>query len=188
MAPVFFALELKYPTSIEAEKSAPFTDCFPSWSIIHYEFPARGSMPPVKLVWYDGGKIPERPAELEAERKMSDNGTIYIGDKGKIMISGYAPRLIPESRMQDFKRPKPTIPRIPEGNHFKNWFTACKGGQPACSNFDFAGPLAETVLAGNIALRLGKRLEWDGQAMKAKNAPEADQYVRREYRKGWSLV
>jgi hypothetical protein len=89
--------------------------------------------------------------------------------------------------MKEFKRPPKTLPRIPAGNHHQDWFIACKGGRPACSNFDFAGPLAEAVLAGNLAIRAGKRLEWDGPAMKATNAPEVSQYVRREYRKGWSL-
>lgn len=187
MAPVFFALDLKYPTSIESEMSAPFNDCYPSWSIIRYEFPERGTMPPLRLTWYDGGKKPQRPEELEPERPFDGNGTLIIGDKGKIIYGGASPRIIPEAKMKEFKRPPETLPRIPEGDHHKDWFIACKGGRPACSNFEFAGPLAETVLAGNIALRLGKRLEWDGPSMKAKNAPEADQYVRREYRKGWDL-
>jgi hypothetical protein len=89
--------------------------------------------------------------------------------------------------MKEFKRPAPTIPRVPNGDHHQNWFAACKGGPPASSNFDFAGPLAEAVLAGNIAVRLGKRIEWDGPNMKAKNAPEADPLIHREYRKGWAL-
>ena len=186
MAPVFMALKLGAPTAIEAETSGNFPDCGPNWSIIRYDFPARGGMAPVKLVWYDGGKIPPRPEELEKERNWGDNGTLLVGDKGKILYDG-TPRIIPETKMKEFKLPPKDLPRVPNGNHHEDWFIACKGGRPACSNFDFAGPLAEAVLAGNVAIRVGKRLEWDGPNMKATNAPEADKYIRRDYRKGWSL-
>ncbi len=186
MAPVFYALDLKYPTSIQSETSGTFDDCAPAWSIITYEFPARGEKPPVKLVWYDGKKLPPRPAELEAERNLKDNGTLLYGDNGKILFDGL-PRIIPEAKMKAFVRPEPSIPRIPKGDHFEDFFIACRGSRPASSNFDFAGPLAETVLAGNVAIRVGKRLEWDGPNMKATNAPEADKYIRRSYRDGWRV-
>jgi len=187
MAPVFMALKLGLPTALEAETSGSSVETGPNWSIIKYEFPARGDMPPVKLTWYDGGKMPPRPEEYEKDRKWDNNGTLLVGDKGKIMLFGYNPRIIPEAKMKDFKLPEKTLPRVPGGNHHEDWFIACKGGRPACSNFDFAGPLAEAVLAGNIAVRVGKRIEWDGPNMKAKNCPEADPLVHREYRKGWSL-
>ncbi|HEY3324516.1 MAG TPA: Gfo/Idh/MocA family oxidoreductase [Planctomycetota bacterium] len=186
MSPIYKALSLKYPTAIEAESSGGTKESGPLWSIIKYEFPARGEMPPVKLIWYDGGKLPPRPEELEKDRQWGDNGTMLIGDKGKLLYDG-TPRIIPEAKMKEFKRPEPTIPRIPKGDHHLDFFIACKGGRPASSNFEFAGPLAESVLAGNIAVRLGKRIEWDGPNMKATNAPEADALIRREYRKGWTL-
>jgi len=187
MAPVFFALKLGYPTAVEAETSGVLKESAPAWSIVRYEFPARGDMPPVKLTWYDGKKKPPRPEDLEEDRQLGDSGTLLVGDKGKLMVVDDNPRIIPEAKMREFKRPPKTLPRIPAGDHQKDWFTACKGGRPACSNFDFSGPLTEAVLAGNVAIRAGKRLEWDGPGIKAANAPEADAFIRREYRKGWSL-
>ncbi len=187
MAPVFFALKLGYPTAVEAETSGATPECAPAWSIVRYEFPARGDMPPVKLTWYDGKKTPPRPEELEEGRSFGDTGTLLVGDKGKLMVFDDNPRLIPEAKMQEFKRPPKTLPRVPRGDHQRDWFSACRGGGPACSNFDFAGPLTEAVLAGNVAIRTGKRLEWDWPNVKAANAPEADPFIRREYRKGWSL-
>jgi hypothetical protein len=146
-------------------------------------------MPPCKLFWYDGGQYPSREIlELPEGREIPDNGQIIVGDKGKMSLRGAGPRLMPESRMKEFKRPAPSIPRC-ESDHFREWVTACKGGRPAFSNFDHAGPLTEMVLLGNFALRagLGKRVEWDGPNMKCTNMPELNQFVKREYRKGWSL-
>jgi len=180
--PVAWALKLGRPVAIEAEHSGHNGDSFPAWSIIRFEYPQRGDLPPVKLVWYDGGKKPPRPEELDPSRgELPGNGRILVGDKGKI----YGTRLIPEAKMKELKPPPKTLPRVP--SHYEDWFTACKGGRPACSNFDFIGPIAEGVMAGNIALKLGKRIEWDGEAMKARNCPEADALVKREYRKGWTL-
>ena len=123
-----------------------------------------------------------RPAELEKERNLSANGIILIGDKGTI-VEG---RLVPESRMKDYKKPAQSIPRI-TGTHEQNWIDACKGGPPACSNFEYAGPLTETVLLGNVAIRTGKRIEWDGSNMKVTNIPEANELLGRKYREGWTL-
>ncbi len=187
MAPVFLALKLGYPTAVEAETSGNTKETAPAWSIVRYEFPARGEMPPVKLTWYDGKKKPPRPEELEEDRQLGESGTLLVGDKGKLMIFDDNPRIIPEAKMREFKRPPKTLPRVPGGNHHQDWFISCKGGRPACSNFDFAGPLTEAVLAGNVAIRTGARLEWDGPNMKALNAPQADAFIRRNYRKGWEL-
>jgi predicted dehydrogenase len=187
MSPIFFALKLGYPTAVEAKSSELFKETAPLWSIITYEFPARGDLPPVKMTWYDGKKQPPRPEELEPDRKWDFNGTLFVGDKGKLLFDG-TPRIIPEAKMKEFKRPEATLPRTPGNDHHTDFFIACRGGRPAISNFDFASLVAESALVGNISLRLGnKRLEWDGPAMKATNAPEAQPYVRREYRKGWTL-
>jgi len=185
MAPAFWALELGKPTAVSAETSDTHKDVFPAWSIITYEFPARGDQPPVKLVWYDGGKVPARPEELGEGRDMGGNGSLYVGDKGKM----FGNRIIPESKMKDFKRPDPWIPRIPGNDHHTDFFIACKGGRPASSNFDFAGNLAEAALTGNVAMRAGKRIEWDAENMKPKNCsdPAVLQVIHREYRKGWTL-
>jgi hypothetical protein len=172
---------------VEAKSSEVFKETAPLWSIITYEFPARGDLPPVKMTWYDGKKQPPRPEELEPDRKWDYNGTLFIGDKGKLLFDG-TPHIIPEAKMKEFKRPEPTLPRTPGNDHHTDFFIAAKGGRPAVSNFDFASLVTESALVGNISLRLGgKRLQWDGPNMKATNAPGAQQYVKRQYRKGWTL-
>ena len=205
--PVFTALKLGYPASVEANivpyrvkqesgwtKVVENKETYPAASIVRYKFGARGEMPEVKLTWYDGGMMPERPEELEPGRVMGndDSGVIFIGDKGKLMCGTYgdSPRIIPETKMQEYNRPPKTIRRVANGTdgHEQNWVEACKGGEPACSNFDYSGPLTETVVMGNLAVRFpGQKLEWDGENMKVLNVPEANEYVHRQYRNGWSL-
>ena len=186
MAPIFFALDFAYPTAVELVDEEGMTkESGPQWAIIRYDIPARGKRPPYKLFWYDGKKKPPRPEELEKSRKIPNGGALLIGDKGK-MFAGGTPRIIPESKMKEFKRPEQSLPRIPKGSHHEDFFIACKGGRPACSNFSFAGPVTETVLAGNLALRLKRRIELDLPNLKAKNVPEADTLIKREYRKGWT--
>jgi len=185
--PVFSALKLGYPASVEACATKVNNETFPLASIVRYEFPARGDMPPVKLNWYDGGMKPPRPEELEPGRRMTS--VIFIGDKGKLMCGEYGdrPRLIPESKMKEYKRPPKTLPRV-KGSHEQNWIDACKGGEPACSNFDYSGPFTESVVMGNLAIRrLGKKLLWDGKNMEVTNDDEANEYVNPPYRNGWSL-
>lgn len=188
-APIFRALKLGYPTSVEASTSGVNSETAPLSSIVRYEFPARGDMPPVKLTWYDGGLMPPRPAELEDGRRFgSVDDNLYVGDKGKML--GH--RLIPEARMKEYEKPPATLPRSP--GHHKEWLLACKGGPPAGSNFELSGPMAEVVLLGNIAVRMGQqlyesglKLYYDGPNMRITNMPEANKYIRREYRKGWTL-
>jgi predicted dehydrogenase len=185
--PVFRALKLGHPTSVRAECTAFNRDSYPSASTVYYEFPARSDMPPVKLTWYDGGRLPQRPEELEAGRRMPESGTIFVGDKGKIISDEYsgAPRIIPESKMKAYKVPPKTLPRSP--GHHNEWVEACKGGKPAGSNFEFASLLTQVVLLGNVALRAGKKLSWDGANMKVTNDSEANNYLHRSYREGWTL-
>ena len=131
--------------------------------------------------------MPPRPEALEAYRTLGGNGILYLGTKGAMLGGGWseAPRLVPLSRMRTYDKPKQTLPRV-KGHH-RNWLDACKGGKPASSNFDYAGPMTEVILLGNVALRAGKKLAWDGEKMKASNAPEADKYIRPEYHNGWTL-
>jgi predicted dehydrogenase len=198
----FSALKLGYPTSVQACVTTQpgdkmFTwienkESFPASSIVRYSFPARGEMPPVKLAWWDGGMLPERPEELEPGRKLelTDNGgTIFVGEKGKIICGTYSdsPRLIPESKMQAYTRPPKTLPRV-KGSHEQNWIDACKGGPPACSNFDYSGPFTEAVVMGNLAIRFpGEKIEWDGPNMRVTNLAEANELILPPYREGWSL-
>ena len=188
-APIFRALKLGYPTSVEACSSGVNSETAPLASIVRYEVPARGDMPPVKLTWYDGGLMPPRPAELEDGRRYGGaDSNLYVGDKGKML--GH--RLIPEARMKEYKQPSKTLPRSP--GHHKEWIRACKDGPPAGSNFEVSGPMAEVVLLGNIAVRMGQtlyekglKLYYDGPNMRITNMPEANKYIRREYRKGWTV-
>lgn len=186
--PVFRALKLGHPASVSASCTPVNKETYPLASIIHYQFPARGDMPPVEVTWYDGGLKPARPQELEEGRELESGGTLFVGDKGKML--GH--RLIPESRMKEYKKPPQILPRSP--GHFEEWIEACKGGKPAGSNFDHAGPLTEFVLLGNVALRVELRekltrtkLHWDGPNMKITNLPEANDFLQRPYRQGWAL-
>ena len=187
--PVFRALKLGYPTSVEACCTLVNNETYPVASRVTYEFPARGDLVPVKLHWYDGGMKPPRPPELEDGRKWDTNGQLYIGSKGK-MLGG---RLIPESRQKEYGKPPHKLERSP--GHYMEWVIACKGGKPAGSNFpDHAGLLAQVVLMGNIAIRpalkdklLGTKLLWDAKEFKFTNMPEANQFLTKEYRQGWSL-
>ena len=200
----FWALRLKYPVSVEGcistywkglwEKTEPKNEEYPRSTIVRYKFPAREGLPEVLLTWWDGGMMPPRPAELEEGRPMgdSDGGVLFIGDRGLLMCGCYGrnPQLIPAARMKDFQQPAPVIERIPGdiGGHEQDWVRACKGGKPASSNFDYSGPLSETVLMGNLAVRYpNRRLLWDGEKMRVTNDAAADSYVRRHYRQGWTL-
>jgi predicted dehydrogenase len=182
----FWSLQLGYPESVEAEVSNRNDETFPKWSIITYRFPARGAMPPVKLVWYDGGKLPPRPKQLEAGRNLQvEGGQLYYGDKGAIMTGSYANacRLIPETAMKEYgkNRPAATYPR--SVGHFKEWIEACKGGPAPGSNFDYAGVLTEVVLLGVLAVRTGKKIECDPKTGRILNLPEDHPYIRLGFRK-----
>ena len=123
---------------------------------------------------------------------MGKGGTVIVGSKATAITGTHAgvPRIIPETKMKEYKRPPKTIERIPEGKngHEKDWIQACKGGKPASSNFDYSGPLTEMILMGNLAVRYPqRRLIWDGAKMEMTNDQEANSYVRRQYRDGWSL-
>jgi hypothetical protein len=192
--PVFRALKLGAPTSVEASSTRVNEEMFPLASMVTYQFPARDAFPAVKLVWYDGGLRPPRPASLEPGRVMGSTGALLLGEQGAILSqpqrTGYV--VLPESRRQAYGQPPRRLPRSP--GHYQEFVNACKGGPPAGANFDWAGPLTETVLLGNIALRLKLRqqlttqkLLWDPHAFRFTNSDEANQFLRREYRTGWTL-
>ncbi len=187
--PIFRALKLGYPVSVEASSSGVNDETAPLASIIRYEFPARQGMGALKLTWYDGGLMPARPAELEDGRRFGNaDDNLYVGTRGKIL--GH--RLLPETRMKEYGTPPRVLPR--SAGHHKEWLEACKGGKPAGSNFDLSGPMAEVVLLGVVAVRMsrklyeqGLKLYYDGPNMRITNLPEANKYIRRDYRRGWSL-
>jgi len=186
--PVFRALKLKYPTSLQAVSTLVNQETYPSGSMVRYEFPARENMPPVSLTWYDGGLRPMRIPELEEGTQMGTGGVLYVGDKGKILDDIILPRSLRES----YKIPAPYIPSSP--GHEEEWIRACKGGDPGGSDFEWAGPLTETVLLGNIALRpelkeklSGQSLNWSPDKFSFTNLPEADKFLHYQYREGWTL-
>ena len=187
--PVFWALKLGHPTSVEATSLDLNPDTHPVASIVTYRFPARGDLPPVKLTWYEGLR-PPRPIELEDGRRMGhiEGGVLFKGSKGTLMAGVYGedPRLIPESKMKEYKQPPKTIPRV-EDSHEQDWVRACKDGRPAGADFEYSGLLTEVCLLGNMAKRVDARIEWDGANMKVTNLPEANKYIHTPYREGWTL-
>jgi len=184
--PVFWALDLGYPISVEA-RPGPFNDeTYPTATSVKWEFPARGDLPPVTVTWNDGERRPPMPGDIEPGRKLPSQGGLYYGDKGTLLAPHMGnPRLVPEEKMKGFKMPEPFLGR--GENHYQQWIKACKGGPKPTANFDYAGPLSETILFGNVAARAGKKLLWDGPNLKITNAPEANEFLKRKYRKGWTL-
>ena len=178
-----WALGLRHARTIEAEGPPVHPESAPNWLIVRYEYPARGDQPPVKLTWYQGDKRP--PILAKTKYAQWGAGTIFVGEKGQLIANYGEHHLMPEEKFADFKRPDPFIPK--SVGHHNEWIQACKtGGKTTCS-FDYSGPLTETVLLGNVSYRSGRRLEWDRKALKITNAPEAMKFIRREYRKGWTL-
>jgi len=193
---IFRVLKLGTPTSVEASGSAfsptmwtelqANEETYPRASMVRWQFPARQDIPPVEVVWYDGGLLPTRPEEL-GQQKLDREGLLFVGDKGKILcaFSGGNPRLIPDSKMRAYKRPPKTLPR--SIGHHQEWIEACKGHDPAGANFEFSGPVTEALLLGNVALRTRNKLYWDGPEMKVDGAAEANQHIHCRYREGWAL-
>lgn len=188
----FWALELGVPTSARIKATSPRNEeTAPEWSILEMNFPARRNHPPVRLTWYDGGKQP--PADLFHGQPIPSNGSLAIGEKGTLLTRTWNGgesaadmfMLLPVERFEDYQPPAPSLPRA-DGHH-REWIAACKGGPAPLSNFGYASVLTEALLVGALALRTGKPIEWDLEGMKAKGLPEADPFIRPEYRKGWSL-
>ena len=238
LGPANQALQLGNPIAVEcirAEQKSKFA--FPSRSVLRYDFPARGNMPPVSLFWYDGGRngnpanffhpkglenenLLPMPNNLAArgrpdfgsagERRVTPemiaayyakqgkrapadkgvlmrDGSIFVGDKGYLATVGRGEgvQLLPASRWADYKLPDPILSRSP--GHYRDWFRACKGGDPACSNFSVAGPYTEWVTLGAIATRFEGKLLYDAKTQRFTNRPEANQYLKPVFRKGWEL-
>jgi predicted dehydrogenase len=180
LSSVFKAMKLEYPIRIEATCEEVKPEIWSRRFEVRYEFPARGDMPPLTLIWRHGGLEPPRPKDLEAGRRVA--GDLYIGEKGTLMDH----RLVPESKMQSYGRPPQVLPRSP--GHDKEWVDACRGGPPAGSDFvAHGGLLTETCLLGNVALRTGKKLVWDGPNMRFTNDESLNDRLQREYREGWTL-
>jgi len=195
--PAFWALELGAPRVIEATSThydpAVASQTYPRASIVRYEFPARGARPPVKLTWYDGRLLPPVPEELEPGRALPSSGALLVGTRGKILHGSHGAdgvRLIPETRMAEYRRPPKTLPRV-VGTHEDDWIRACKegpGGRPPCSPFEYGAALTEMVLLGVVAIRMkDQRLEWDAANLRFTNNEKANELLQITYRSGWSL-
>lgn len=195
----FMALKLGYPTTVEAESGEINPETYPNWARITFQFPAREEMPPVKLVWYEGSNKGKRvlpPERLTKGQRMSDSGSLMVGEKGILFSpNDYGQRysLLPQKDFEGYKGPAETLPRNSNGNRDVDlgqkaeWVAAIRGGPPAMSNFNYAALLTETILLGNVAMRLGKKLEWDGPNMRVTNSSEAEQYIKPHFREGWKL-
>ena len=187
-----WAMKLGNPTSIEAESSPMNDETYPNWSVVRWEFPARGKLPPVKVTWYDGwahgGKRPYKKW-LDGKRATA-SGAILIGEKGKFYQTcafGTTWRLLPDDKFRDNKEVAAIREATRRVNHHKEWIAACKTGSPTASNFDYAARLAETVLLGNVALRVRKRIQWNAEKVRVMDCPEAEPLINRPYRDGWTL-
>lgn len=190
--PVFRALKLGAPESVEASSSRVNAETYPVASMITYHFPQRGDMAPVKLTWYDGGLRPPRHPALKEGDVMGTNGILLVGDDGVLHSDWVKWRLFPEEKAQEYGAPPQKLKRSP--GHHQEFIDACKGGEKAGSNFDWAGPMTEAVLLGNVALRsqlredlTKKKLLWDSEKMEFTNHPAANEFLRREYRMGWEV-
>jgi predicted dehydrogenase len=179
----FWALKLQAPLTIEASGPPPHPEIAPASMTAAYTYAARGSQPPVKLTWYQGEDKPE--IWKTGGIPKWDSAILFVGSKGMILASYEKYILLPEKDFADFQRPDPTLPRSP--GHHAEWIAACKGGKPTSADFQYSGWLTEANHLGNVAYRVGKTLEWDPKKLRAKNAPEADRFIHREYRKGWKL-
>jgi hypothetical protein len=211
MDPAYWALQLGAPSTIECVMEQGNTDQSPpKCAIVKYTFPARpfrepypsvkwyGSvLPPVTVYWYDGTlpdgspNLPPRPEGIPDDELLGEgeNGSYFVGESGLATTGCYGngSRLLPSQLMEDYAAPDEVIPRVPDGNPYLEWVTACKGEGAMGSSFDYAGPFTETVLLGNVAVRVGegKTIAWDAEAMRSPNCPEANLYLDREYRTDW---
>ncbi len=187
--PAFWALKLDQCDrfSVEASSVGTTEETCPAASLIYFDFPARAGMGPVRITWYEGGVMPPRPAELEAGRTLGEHGILFVGSKGSILGDGWSksPRIIPEAKMQAYRKPAKTLPRV--AGHHRDWLNACKGKGKASDNFGYSGPLSEFVLMGNVAIRTGKKLDFDWKNMNVTNLPEANKLIKPGYREGWKI-
>lgn len=183
--PVVNALQLGPPRTVSAEGPAPQAESGPVWCNVHWEFPGtKFTTDSVAVHWYEAGKQPPREIfKAPADWKGSPNGVLYVGEKGNLFV-GFpeAAELFPRETFADTK-----LPAIADHNHYTQWTDAILGKTQTSCPFSYSGPLTETVLLGNVAYRSGQKLQWDSQKLEAVNAPSANQFIRREYRKGWEV-
>ncbi len=179
---VYWALNLRHPLTVEAEGPV-HAHSAARWTIARQAFPSRGTMPPVTLNWYNGGPYPICVKEKNVPQWGS--AVLFVGSEGMLLSDYSRHELLPEDQYVDFQRPAPFIPA--SIGHHKEWIEACKTGGPTTCNFDYSGALTEGGLLCNVALRTGRKLTWDARNLRAIGCPEAEAFIRREYREGWTL-
>ncbi len=185
---VHWALDLRGPSTISTAGPPPHPESTTAGLTVKYRYPARGDLPPVSLTWYDGGLKPPILATLKNQNGEPldwGSGQLFIGDRGMI-ISNYGQHLLlPAEKFADYKRPEPFIPR--SIGHHNEWIRAIKSGGTTTCNFDYSGALTEAVLLGVASYRSGETIEWDATNLKATNSKKAQNFIHKEYRKGWTL-
>lgn len=182
-----WALDLVDPTLVDFSGAGAGPGMGPDGCIGYYHFPANDKRPAVKVTWYDGGLRPPRPAGWPADQPLPGRGVLFVGDEGVLFCGGAggAPKLVPESRMADFKKPEPTLKRVV--SHHRNWLDACKGGEAAGSEFGYGAQLTELAMLGALSLRLGQSIRWNAAEMRATGLPAADAIIKEDYRSGWEI-
>lgn len=182
----FWSLDLDYPTAVETTSTPYNKDTYPLATTTYYEFPARGARPAVKMIWYDGGLLPPKPAEMGDEEFNKGGGVLFVGTKGKLLHDtyGYNPRLLPKSLHDSTGKPPQTIERI-KTSHEMNWIDAIRGTQKTTSPFAYSAKLTEIMLLGVVALNAGKKIQYDGAGMRITNVSDSDALLKRTYREGW---
>ncbi|RCS54192.1 gfo/Idh/MocA family oxidoreductase [Bremerella cremea] len=178
---VFWALKLKYPSTVSAEGAEPDPYTAPLGLTVNYKFPKTDVAPAIEMTWRDGTHTPSEVAGI----KVPGSGVMFHGTKGKMFADYGGFKLYPENKFADWKAPEETIPN--SIGHYEEWIKACKEGTPTTCNFSYSGPLTETVLLGNVAYRSGGPIEWDAENLKVTNNEAANQFIERKYREGWRI-
>jgi predicted dehydrogenase len=182
----FWALKLDAPKTVDAGGPPAHEELAPASMWASFQFGQRGDMPPVKVTWYQGTMKPEAWTEKKIPQSYG-SGALFIGTNGRMLLADYGKHvLLPEKDFADFKKPAQSIAR--SIGHHAEWVRACKTGEPTTCPFSYSGLLTESNHLGNVAYRVGKRIEWDPKTMKVTNLSSAEQFIGREYRKGWTLA
>jgi predicted dehydrogenase len=187
---VFWSMDPGHPTAVEPVAAMPMNDeTFPRAAAFKWEFPANASRAAFDVYWYEGGLKPSLPEAAEFGMQLPGTGNLFIGSKASLFVTGsYGNQclVLPREKGEEMGPPPKMLERSP--GHMDEWVAACKGEKPIDfpkSNFEYAAPFTEVVLLGNVALRAGRRIEWDGPGMRITNVPEANQWISKAYRDGW---
>lgn len=179
-----WALDLDMATTIEADSDPKggYPETYPEWLTVRWEYPARGDRPPVTVYWYDGVQLPPSPPDMDL-KTWGGLGMLFVGDKGQLLSNYDSHVLLPKKQFEGFRPPDPSIPR--SIGHHQEWIQGAKTGAPTPCNFDYGGQMTENLLAGVVSCRVKQKLEWDSKNLKATNCPDADRFIRKQYREGW---